>query len=103
MNRRDLLKYLMATPLAATMDYEKLLWIPGEKKIFLPKKGFTIQDIVDIELRRIAPFINSLFERDNTFYVKLFEGDRTELARHEQKLINDILEVEYKPDIEGTK
>lgn len=35
MNRRDLLKYLLATPLAATLDYEKLLWIPDEKKIFV--------------------------------------------------------------------
>lgn len=28
MRRRDLLKYLLATPLAATLDLEQLLWVP---------------------------------------------------------------------------
>jgi hypothetical protein len=34
MKRRDFLKYLLATPLAAELDVEKLLWIPEKKKIF---------------------------------------------------------------------
>jgi hypothetical protein len=42
MNRRDLLKYLLMTPAATFVDYEKLLWMPGEKKIFIPA-GSTIQ------------------------------------------------------------
>lgn len=37
MNRRDFLKYLLATPIAAELDVEKLLWVPGEKKIFIPE------------------------------------------------------------------
>ena len=37
MNRRDLLKYLLMTPAATFVDYEKLLWVPGEKKIFVPE------------------------------------------------------------------
>lgn len=36
MERRSFLKFLLATPLAAFVDYEKLLWIPGEKTIFIP-------------------------------------------------------------------
>ena len=28
MNRRDLLRLLLATPIAATLDVEKLLWVP---------------------------------------------------------------------------
>lgn len=28
MNRRDLLKLLLTSPLAAAIDYEKLLWVP---------------------------------------------------------------------------
>lgn len=36
MKRRDFLKYLLSTPAATIIDYEKLLWVPGEKKIFLP-------------------------------------------------------------------
>lgn len=31
MNRRTLLKYLLTTPLAATIDYEQLLWIPNQQ------------------------------------------------------------------------
>lgn len=37
MNRRDLLKYLLATPIAATLDTEKLLWV-WDKKIFVPSQ-----------------------------------------------------------------
>lgn len=36
MKRRDLLRYLLAAPIAATLDVEKLLWVPGEKAIFIP-------------------------------------------------------------------
>src|SRR5258708_2049208 len=36
MHRRSFLHFLLATPLAAVIDYEKLLWIPGEKTIFIP-------------------------------------------------------------------
>ena len=28
MNRRDLLKWMLASPLAATVDVERLLWVP---------------------------------------------------------------------------
>jgi hypothetical protein len=35
-NRRDFLKLLLASASAEFIDYEKLLWVPGEKKIFLP-------------------------------------------------------------------
>jgi len=38
MHRRDLLKYLLMTPAATFIDYEKLLWVPGEKKIFVPSR-----------------------------------------------------------------
>jgi len=36
MHRRSFLKFLLSTPLAAVVDYEKLLWVPGEKTIFIP-------------------------------------------------------------------
>lgn len=35
MNRRDFIKYLLSTPIAAKLDVEKLLWVP-EKTIFIP-------------------------------------------------------------------
>jgi len=37
MHRRSFLKFLLSTPLAAVVDYEKLLWVPGEKTIFIPE------------------------------------------------------------------
>jgi hypothetical protein len=36
MNRRDFIRYLLATPIAAELDVEKLLWIL-EKKVFIPE------------------------------------------------------------------
>lgn len=39
LNRRDFLRALLSsTVVAATVDVEKLLWIPGEKKIFIPSE-----------------------------------------------------------------
>jgi hypothetical protein len=35
MNRRTLLKLLLTTPIAATLDVEKLLWTP-KQMIFIP-------------------------------------------------------------------
>jgi hypothetical protein len=42
MHRRDFLKLLLSTPVAAQLDVEKMLWVPGERTIFLPP---TIQAI----------------------------------------------------------
>lgn len=72
MNRRDFLKFLIATPIAAHLDIEKLLWIPGEKTIFLPSDGFiSISEIVAMELERVIPQMRTLFERDDMFYKAL--------------------------------
>jgi hypothetical protein len=37
MKRRDLLKYLLATPLATFIDYEKLLWVPDKTIVVVDK------------------------------------------------------------------
>ena len=52
------------------LDIDKLLWIPGEKKIFLPSypQHISMAQIVDIELQRVLPKIRTLFERDDYFY-----------------------------------
>ena len=47
MHRRDLLKLLFATPAALVIDVEKLLWIPGEKKIFIPSNPFGEKEFLD--------------------------------------------------------
>lgn len=79
MDRRDFLKFLIATPIAAHLDVEKLLWIPGEKTIFLPSKALSLSEITEIEIIRIMPKLRSLFERDNLFY-RLLQGKSVEIV-----------------------
>lgn len=43
MNRRTLLKYLLSTPLALTLDLEKLLWVPNKSIITVPDLGPIIE------------------------------------------------------------
>jgi len=54
------------------IDVDRLLWVPGQKKIFLPpspvSSGMSYQQIIDLELQRVLPHIRTLFERDDNFY-----------------------------------
>ena len=68
MNRRELLKLLLSGAAGYALDVDRLLWVPGVKKIFIPSGNISISSIVDIELKRITPKMISLFERDDTFY-----------------------------------
>lgn len=77
MKRRDFLRFLLASPIALQLDVEKLLWVPGEKKIFFPPvtpKLLSLSEIVDLELKRIQPGIINLFENDNAFFTMLKSG-----------------------------
>jgi hypothetical protein len=67
MNRRDMLKYLLSTPLALTVDYEKLLWTP---KLIITVPFLSYSYIIQAEWERLAngKLLKSLFERDDTFY-----------------------------------
>lgn len=65
----------MGSAVAHTLDIDKLLWVPGQKTIFLPPIneyskiiGLTHSQIIAMELERITPHIKSLFERDDMFY-----------------------------------
>lgn len=37
-SRRDFLKFLGASAIGLHLDIEKLLWVPGEKTIFIPSE-----------------------------------------------------------------
>lgn len=67
MNRRDFIKFLLTTPIAARLDVEQILWVPG-KTIFLPSQGLSLTEILEIERSRILPKIQRLFEQDDLFY-----------------------------------
>lgn len=67
-NRRAFLRILALGVVGHELDIDRLLWVPGSKKIFLPSKGLTESQIIALELARIAPKIATLFERDSTFY-----------------------------------
>jgi len=45
MHRRDFLRFLLTAPIAAQLDVEKLLWVPGEKTIFIPEPQITVAGI----------------------------------------------------------
>lgn len=72
MNRRAFISLLMSSAIAHTLDIDKLLWVPGQKTIFIPPvqgfKGMSYSAIVAEELSRITPHIRQLFERDDLFY-----------------------------------
>ena len=74
MKRRELIKLLSLGVIGHTLDIDKLLWVPGEKKIFFvsaPTKHVSLSEIVAIELERVIPQIQSIFESDSLFYRSL--------------------------------
>jgi hypothetical protein len=70
MNRRELLKLIALGVIGHELDIDRLLWIPGQKTIFIPPetKSLTLSEIVAIDLERMAPMVRRLFERDDMFY-----------------------------------
>jgi hypothetical protein len=74
LNRRAFISLLMSSAAAHTLDIDKLLWIPGQKTIFLPSKSIhrlTESQIIALEIERLTPRIKELFERDDVFYTTL--------------------------------
>jgi hypothetical protein len=75
MNRRQLLKLLGLGVIGHTLDVDRLLWVPGAKKIFIPEPRnhvfFSEAQIIAIELERVLPKVKELFERDIYFFQNL--------------------------------
>ena len=74
MNRRQLLKLLGLGVIGHTLDVDRLLWVPGAKKIFIPEPRFSEAQIVAIELERVLPKVKELFERDIYFFQNLYSN-----------------------------
>ncbi len=76
MNRRAFLSLLGLGATGFVIDPERLLWVPGQKTIFLPPQVrlLSMSEIVDMELRRMLPKLECLFESDNLLWQKLSDG-----------------------------
>lgn len=69
MNRRNFLRLLAAGIVGHELDIDRMLWVPGAKKILLPSKlGLSTAQIISSEMERIIPTIHTLFEKDDMFY-----------------------------------
>jgi hypothetical protein len=74
MNRREFIKgVLLAVAATHDFDVERMIWVPGEKTIFIPSPnhGITMSEIVAVEMERVLPKIREMFERNDTFYAEL--------------------------------
>jgi len=66
MDRRDFLKILLATPVAATYDFEQLLWVP-KPMVIVPAKSIPSHILLDdwgrrfvyIDHRGVSHYANS--------------------------------------------
>lgn len=102
MNRRFFLRLLALGVVGHELDIDRLLWVPGQKTIFIPEStgiSLTASEIIAIELNRIRPKLLILFDRDDTFY-QLLNKRSSELVINRE--IRIPLEIkpgsEYEPN-----
>jgi hypothetical protein len=75
-NRRQFIKLISSSALAAyALDPERLLWIPGEKKIFIPpeRKLIYAAEIAENELHSFGVAVSDLSELHKFMY-EVIEG-----------------------------
>jgi len=62
LTRRDLLRSLLAAPVAPLVDWEQLLWVPGQL-VAVPSRlhRATLDEIVLLSLRQILPGVTRDF------------------------------------------
>jgi len=71
MNRRRFIQLVTSSAVSVyALDLDKLLWVPGEKTIFIPppRKLIYASEVVSVELDRVMKIVGSLFEKDNLLY-----------------------------------
>lgn len=71
--RREFLKLLALGAIGLELDVDKLLWIPGQKKIFIPSTRIRFEEIIELEMKRILPLLHNFLTRDNLLYETLEE------------------------------
>ena len=78
MNRRQFLTLLASGVIGHALDVDKLLWVPDQKKIFIPSPTFkplSYAEILAVEFERVIPHIRTLFEKDDLFYRTIISKD----------------------------
>jgi len=86
-NRREWLKLILSGAAGLALDPEKLLWVPGQKTIFIPSgKILTYSQIVSMEYARIIPHLNNVFERDDMFYKVIKSTKITNISLREMRI-----------------
>jgi hypothetical protein len=85
-NRRAFLRILALGVVGHELDIDRLLWVPGAKKIFIPKPGLTNSQIMAAEWARFAPKIATLFERDSTFYTLINKKELPTVSSRDMRI-----------------
>ena len=70
-NRRDFVKILSGSAASLyAFDLDKLLWVPGEKKIFLPPEQRLIyaSEIALAEWNHVMGVLKDIYNSDNLLY-----------------------------------
>lgn len=72
-DRRSFLRSLLALPLAAELDLEKLLWVPKPMIVVprLPSRGLNYAEITEIAYRQVMPGIIDAYFRSNPLLASL--------------------------------
>jgi len=87
MNRREWLKLMLTGAAGLALDVDKLLWIPGQKTIFIPSsRSLSYSQVIIAEWERIMPNINKLFDRDDVFYRAITDHNIEYISKREMKI-----------------
>lgn len=103
MDRRQFIKLIASSAVAAyALDPDKLLWVPGEKKIFIPpaKRLIYASELLESELNSFGVAVRDLSEFHSFFY-NVIEGqpykDRGQTYRHVE-IYEEIKGLHYEPE-----
>jgi hypothetical protein len=85
-DRRSFIRSVLALATTSVLDVDKLLWVPGQKTIFIPTQrqvevissrvmriplAVNYSAIIELEMRKVASKIPSLFEHDELLFQRL--------------------------------
>ncbi len=90
-DRRRFLQFFAAAAAGSVLDPERLLWVPGQKKIFLPPaptittlwSGLQVGDIINIE----GQYVVRSGKRLQDFVVTWVDSSTVDLALHQEPAI----------------